>query len=123
MRPAHTSPQELQALSGDPSGLIMANRYEKMERWLRACTLHDVMVQFEGMGLRSNQATWPGAGRAVLHAANQRDHIRVDLPPPIASAIGQEVLPVFRRLRELYRRLLGKSNELYQQVVNAKFPK
>jgi hypothetical protein len=74
----------------------MTSKYEMMARWQRVCILRQMSRHFQELGLGSigsDEVT----GRAVIHAANQEDYIITELPPPVATAIGLEVGPVYRR--------------------------
>ena len=66
------------------------SKHEKMARWQRVCILRETARDF-------NVALANSHHPAVNHAANQRDYILTELPPPVAAAISAEVRPVLRR--------------------------
>ena len=96
----------------------MTSKHEKMARWQRVCILRQVSSQFCQLahGDTIQTALDEKTMGAVLHAANQKDYITTELPPAVAAAVQQEVRPVYRRLRDLYKRRLGTNNELYRAV-------
>jgi hypothetical protein len=66
------------------------SKHEKMARWQRVCILRETARDF-------NVALAKADHPAVNHAANQRDYILTELPPPVAAAINAEVRPVLHR--------------------------
>lgn len=85
------------------------SKHEKMARWQRVCILREAARAFQ---LPHGNREHP----AVNHAANQRDYILTELPPPVAAAIADEVRPVLRRTRDLYRKRVGNKTELFAAV-------
>ena len=82
------------AAAGSATSASMAagevSNHEKMARWQRLCILRETARDFN---LALANADHP----AVNHAANQRDYILTELPPPVAAAINAEVRSVLHR--------------------------
>ena len=76
------------ATSASTAGEV--SKHEKMARWQRLCILRETARDFN---LALANADHP----AVNHAANQRDYILTELPPPVAAAINAEVRSVLHR--------------------------
>lgn len=66
------------------------SKHEKMARWQRLCILRETARDFKVAPANVDHP-------AVNHAANQRDYILTELPPPVAAAINAEVRSVLHR--------------------------